>query len=212
MKTIRTIIIAKAPLAGFAKTRLIPALGADGAARLATQMLHHTVNTAFEANMDATIGAVELCASPAPHDRVWRQYNLPANLQWSAQGEGDLGERMARVASRVVSAGESVVLIGTDCPAIDTAVLRQVAEALIDNDACMIPTFDGGYALLGLNRFDASLFTNIAWSTETVANTTIERVHKLNWKCKLFPKLHDIDETADLVYLPADWQNQDISN
>ncbi|HOZ67060.1 MAG TPA: TIGR04282 family arsenosugar biosynthesis glycosyltransferase [Burkholderiaceae bacterium] len=204
MKALRTIIIAKAPLAGFAKTRLIPALGADGAARLAMQMLHHSITTALEAN----IGTVELCSSPEPNDAVWRQFDLPTAVQMRAQGEGDLGERMARAANRALKNGEAVMLVGTDCPAINVNILQQVALALNDNDACMIPTFDGGYVLLGLNQFDASIFNDMRWSTDTVAQVTFERMQKLKWKCKLFPKLHDIDEAADLVYLPLDWQNQ----
>ena len=201
MKAVYIVIIAKAPLAGYAKTRLIPALGADGAARLARKMLFHTVQTAIAAN----IGSVELCTSPAPGDAVWKTFELPTKLRWSTQGEGDLGERMARAAARTLQEDKAVLLIGTDCPAIDTHTLREVALALRTHDACMIPTFDGGYALLALNQYDASLFTDVPWSTDTVAQITLSRIQTLNWTCKLLPTLHDIDEAADLAFVPKDW-------
>ncbi|MDD2875278.1 MAG: glycosyltransferase, partial [Azoarcus sp.] len=90
MKPTRIIIFAKAPVAGYAKTRLIPALGAEGASRLARRMLAHTVGNALRANL----GPVELCAAPSTVDPAWRELALPPELQWSEQGEGDLGARM----------------------------------------------------------------------------------------------------------------------
>ncbi|MCY1551679.1 transferase 1, rSAM/selenodomain-associated [compost metagenome] len=69
-----------------------------------------------------------------------------------------------------------------------------------------MPAFDGGYVLLGLNRFDASLFAGIAWSTATVAQETRRRVEQLGWSLQTLPTLHDIDEPADLRWLPAHLQ------
>lgn len=201
MKPVHIVILAKAPQSGFAKTRLIPALGAQGAADLACRMLIHTLNKALAAN----IGAVELCVTPAPADPVWQTLALPDMVQWSDQGCGDLGERMARAAQRVTDGGESVVLIGTDCPELSTDHLRQAGNELQRTDASLFPTTDGGYALLGLNRFDSSLFTDMAWSTDTVAFQTLCRLKRLGWKVESHIKLHDIDEPADLKWLPDTW-------
>lgn len=201
MMPARIVIMAKAPVAGFAKTRLIPALGADGAAQLAKKMLHHTLATALASKL----GVVEVCAAPDPTDSVWQNLDLPSNVIWSAQGEGDLGQRMARAAARTTRGGEAVLLIGTDCPAIDVFTLHEAAQALQDYDASLLPTYDGGYALLGLKKFNATPFDNMLWSNSTVAQETLKRMQQLGWKTKVLPTLHDIDETADLHYLPPEW-------
>lgn len=226
MSATRIVVLAKAPQPGRVKTRLIPALGAEGAAALAACMLARTLAVAAEAAeaVEATAppeavasmgcgeatgaftarpGGVELCASPAPGDPAWRAVAVPAGLRWSAQGEGDLGARMAGAARRVLAGGERVLLIGTDCPALDAACLRAAADALDEVEAVIVPSFDGGYVLLGLRRFDPSLFEGIAWSTSTVAATTRARLAALAWPYRELPALHDIDVPADLVHLPS---------
>jgi uncharacterized protein len=201
MMSVRIVIMAKAPVAGFAKTRLIPALGAEGAAELAQKMLRHTLETALASKL----GPVEICATPDPADPVWQNLDLPKNVSWSTQGDGDLGERMARAAMRTTRNGEAVLLIGTDCPAIDVFTLHEAAQALHDYDASLLPTYDGGYALLALKHFDKRLFENIPWSTNTVALQTLQVMAKINCEVKVLQTLHDIDEPLDLAQLPVDW-------
>ncbi|CAM5367898.1 TIGR04282 family arsenosugar biosynthesis glycosyltransferase [Eoetvoesiella caeni] len=201
MKPVRIVIFAKAPQPGLAKTRLIPALGAQSAADLARHMLMHTLDRALAAK----IGTVELCVTPAPADPVWKTLTMPDTVHWSDQGDGDLGERMARAAQRVIDGGEAIVLIGTDCPELDVDHLRQVADELQRADVSLFPTFDGGYALLGLNQFHPSLFTDIAWSTDTVAFDTLCRVGRLDWTAKSHAMVHDIDEPGDLKWVPNAW-------
>lgn len=197
----RIVIFAKVPQPGYAKTRLIPALGAQGAADLASCMLTHTVTQALAAD----VGEVELCVTPSPTDAVWKSVNLPDCVEWSNQGAGDLGERMARATQRVTESGASVILIGTDCPALDAEYLRSAAESLQHVDVVLTPAFDGGYVLLGLKSFHASIFDGIAWSTESVALETVRRLNQLDWQTQHNPKLHDIDEPADLKWLPTGW-------
>ena len=196
---VRIVIFAKAPLPGIAKTRLIPALGAQGAADLAHRLLAYTLHKTLAAG----VGPVELCVTPSPSDAVWQTLAIFDPVQWSAQGEGDLGARMARASKRVLEAGESVLLIGTDCPELSVAQLQQAVRALQSTDAVLFPTFDGGYALLGLSRFHPSLFAGIAWSTDSVAFETLCRLGQLGWTVENHPKLHDIDEPADLQWLSA---------
>jgi uncharacterized protein len=202
MSTVRTLVFAKAPRPKLAKTRLIPELGAEGAAALARRMLHHTLASA----MAASIGPVELCAAPAVEDPAWQGVLLPAEISCSVQGEGDLGDRLARHARRVLAGGERVLLVGTDCVELDAARLRAAAQALRDHDCVLHPTFDGGYALLGLRRFHNSLFTDIAWSTDSVAATTLARIEQLGWSLHRAERLQDIDEPTDLQHLPASWR------
>jgi rSAM/selenodomain-associated transferase 1 len=187
----RIVIFAKAPVPGRVKTRLIPALGAEGAARLAREMLEHTLEEAL-----ATGLAVELCGEPDASE--WHERRLGLSL--AAQGGGDLGERLARAAQRVL-AEEMVLLIGGDCPELDRGRLRVAAEALEDRDAVLHPAHDGGYALLGLRRFDRSLFGGIAWSTGAVAEQTIRKIEALHWSLRVGKTLRDIDEPSDLHHL-----------
>jgi rSAM/selenodomain-associated transferase 1 len=202
------VILAKAPQPGFAKTRLIPALGARGAADLALRLLLHTVNEA----LCCAIGPVELCVTPDRTDAMWQKVSqrseLPDAVEWSGQGKGDLGARMGRVTQRVIEADESVLLIGADCPDLTSDHLRQAARALLHHDATLFPATDGGYALLGLNRFHPSLFDDIQWGSNMVLFETLRRFLHLGWSVQNHSRLHDIDEPADLKRLPQHWQEE----
>jgi len=193
----RIIIFAKAPRPGFAKTRLIPALGAEGAAELAQQMLFNTLREAAAAK----IGAVELCVTPAIHDPAWCAMQLPAGITISDQGAGDLGARLARAAKRALDKAEQVLLIGTDCVEMSADLLREAAQGLQRHDAVIHGTLDGGYALLGLKRFDPFLFSDMPWSTDAVAGITLARIEQLGWVVHAGRMLHDVDEPQDLKYL-----------
>ena len=195
MSRTRIVIFAKAPLPGRVKTRLIPALGEVGAARLAHRLLLDTAAEAVAANLSIP----ELCADPHPLDPDWEGLLPSEPLRFTTQGEGDLGERLARAAKRVILVGEHVLLIGADCPALDRRRLREAALRLQEHDAVLHPAADGGYALLGLRRFDPSLFEGIAWSTPSVAETTIARVAALGWSLHLGETLRDVDVPADLA-------------
>ena len=188
----RILIFAKAPMPGAVKTRLIPRVGAAGAAELAQRMLDFTCREAL-----SVVGAqAELCASPQPGDPSW-QGRIPAGVETSAQGSGDLGQRLARATRRAIDAGESAILIGTDCPSLDRARLQSALEALQARDAFIHPTLDGGYALLALRRFSPALFSGISWSTNAVAEQTLQRVRTLGWTYAVGQTLRDIDEPAD---------------
>lgn len=197
----RIIIFAKAPLAGFAKTRLIPVLGPAGAAKLAHQMLCRTLSSAVA----AAVGPVELCVTPEINSPAWLGVDITQVVEISAQGGGDLGARLARAAQRALEHDESVLLIGTDCVEISAPLLREAAVTLKHKDAVIYPTADGGYALLGLTEFHPSLFSNIAWSTDNVAAETIARIGQLGWLLEVGSLLHDVDEPDDLKRVPVNW-------
>lgn len=193
--TTRIIIFAKAPQPGFAKTRLIPSLGAAGAAELARQMLLHTLHEAIAAN----VGTVELCVTPTIDDAAWQDVRLPESVEISDQGEGDLGERLARASERTLARDESVLLIGTDCVEMSADLLREAHQFLQHHDTIIHCTIDGGYALLGLKRFSAFLFSNMPWSTDAVASITLTRIGQLGWSVRVGTMLHDVDEPRDLT-------------
>lgn len=203
-RKVTLVVMAKAPLAGRAKTRLVPALGPQGAADLAGQMLTRTL----EAAQASGVGRVELCAEPAVSAPDWQSVTLPAGLDYSAQGEGDLGERMARVSERLLARGEAVILMGTDCVQMRASLLRRAATALAETDAVLYPTRDGGYALLGLRRFTPTIFRDMPWSTDRVFSLTRERLSHLGWRVLVGDYLDDVDEPEDLAL----WYDTTIDN
>jgi hypothetical protein len=201
---VRIVILAKAPQPGVVKTRLEPTLGPDGAARLAERLLHRTIGTACASGL----GLVELCVSPAPGHPAWRRLSWPPELAWSEQTGGDLGERMAAVAQRVLASGANLLLLGMDCPELEAHHLRTAAAQLCGSDAALIPSLDGGYVLLGLRRFHPALFQAVPWSTDAVCAITRERLRTLGWSWSEQGPLADLDEPADLERLPQPIRSQ----
>jgi rSAM/selenodomain-associated transferase 1 len=203
MRRVRIIVFSKAPRPGFAKARLIPALGQEGSAGLAHAMLSYTLSESLAAG----IGKVELCVTPSIGDVSWRGFSMPDGILITDQGEGDLGDRLARAAHRSLKQGESVLLIGTDCVEMSADLLCNAVRMLSEYDAVMHCTSDGGYALLGLNRFSPTLFAGIPWSTDAVAFTTLGKIGQMGWAVHVGRLLHDIDEPRDLKHLPTIMNN-----
>ncbi len=194
------IVFAKAPVPGQAKTRLAPAIGFEAAARLASVMLAHTLQSAVAAR----IGPVELCCAPNTNHAQF-QHAASTGVCVSEQGDGDLGERMERALSRGLEAYSRVVLIGTDAPQLDAEILRSAAQALQAHDVIIAPASDGGYVLVGLARRVPEMFESIAWSTAKVMTQTRARIAATGISLHELPILHDVDEPQDLVHVPAAW-------
>jgi rSAM/selenodomain-associated transferase 1 len=211
--SIALIIFAKAPVAGQAKTRMIPALGAQGSTGLAQQLLLHAVQQAAQVPWDT----LELCVSPdtthpafaLAQDLVQKSTATPQSpLTLSPQGDGELGQRMHRALVRGLSRHAAVLLMGTDAPGLTAQVLEQAAQSLQTHDAVFVPAHDGGYALVGLRRPAPELFEDMVWSTASVMAETRIRAHQagLHW-CELAP-VHDMDEPTYLHHLPPDWPSR----
>jgi rSAM/selenodomain-associated transferase 1 len=202
------VIMAKAPEPGLAKTRLIPALGADGAARLAERMLRHTVSAARAAGF----AHVELCVAPDTAHPLVQALTQQHGVALAPQGEGDLGQRMQRALQRALARQPRALVVGTDAPALDAAALQTAATALQDPDAVIVPAHDGGYALLGLHRRAGgpqqpapALFEAMAWSTPQVLADTRERLRAAGLRWAELPAVADIDVPDDLRHLPPGW-------
>jgi uncharacterized protein len=208
MNTVPVIVFAKAPVPGQVKTRLAPTLGDAGAAHLATCMLRHAVDQAIRAG----IGPVTLCVAPDTSHPLWTELAAQHGLHQVAQGDGDLGERMARALGRVLASSETTLdtsrgalLIGTDAPALDSSYLQQAAAALDTHDAVFGPTADGGYVLVGLRHPVPSLFDGMCWSHDRVMHDTRSRLASAGLNHAELPVLHDVDVAADLMHVPAAW-------
>lgn len=199
LRQVQVAVLAKAPLPGLAKTRLIPALGARGAARLQRQLTRATLQTACEAGL----GPVTLWCAPDAGHRFFRALRRTADLPCLVQTSGDLGDRM-HSAFRLHCAQGPLLLIGTDCPVLRPSHLRKAARALVDgDDAVFYPAEDGGYVLVGLRQPQAALFDDMAWSTAEVMSHTRARARSLNLRVREFETLWDVDVPEDLARLHA---------
>jgi rSAM/selenodomain-associated transferase 1 len=195
------LVFARAPVAGRAKTRLVPALGAEGAAQLAERMLQHAVDEACAAD----IGPVRLCGTPDTAHPAFVRLAQGRGVALSPQVGEDLGARMDHALTQSLRSHACALLIGSDVPALDAGVLRAARDALAMHDAVFVPTFDGGYALVGLRAPAPRLFDAMAWSTPQVMAETRRRLAALRLRHHELPTLADIDEPADLVDLPPGW-------
>ncbi len=197
-------VFARAPEAGRAKTRLIPALGAQGAARLQRQLTLRAVRTAREAGL----GPVTLWCAPDSQHRLFRALRRSAGVECRAQPAGDLGARMLD-AFRWHCGEGPLLLIGTDCPALAADDLRAAARALREgSDAVFLPAEDGGYVLIGLRRPQPHLFDGIAWGTSSVMDETRARLRAAGATWQEPKTLWDVDRPADLQRLAALWRDE----
>jgi uncharacterized protein len=190
------IVFTRYPIPGKTKTRLIPALGAAGAANLHRQMTEHTLAQVRQLRADGV--AIEIHYAGATADRELADW-LGADLIYRSQGDGELGERMALSIETALQAGhDRVIIIGTDCPGLTTDILQLAFEQLQDCDLVLGPAIDGGYYLIGLRRFMPELFVGISWGTSAVRQQTIEIATKLGLSMGNLPLLADIDRPEDL--------------
>jgi len=186
-------ILAKAPVAGTVKTRLIPALGAEGAAKLHERMIERTVETAHA----AAIGPVTLWVTPdEPHP-----YFIAAaerhRIALAHQPNGDLGARMLAA----MAPGGHTIVVGTDCPVLMPAQLRLAAEVLREVEVVVFPAEDGGYVLIGSRQPQPALFVGMTWSTEEVMGETRRRLARLSLSWREPATLWDVDRPEDLARL-----------
>jgi hypothetical protein len=186
-------VLAKAPVAGHAKTRLAATLGAAGAARVHRQLVLRTLQTVQLAGL-----RLELWGEPAEH-RFFKALLRVQGCLTLAQPAGDIGARMhAAFVHHCARSPAPLLLIGTDCPVLEAAHLREAARRLLAGDeAVFTPAEDGGYVLVGLRRPVPALFEDIAWSTEQVMAQTQERLQRLGLCYSEMPTLWDLDRPAD---------------
>ena len=190
-------ILAKAPVPGFAKTRLQPALSAATAARIHRELTLRTLRTACNAGL----GKLSLWCAPDPQQRFFRAIarskDFGPRVALQRQVDGDLGQRMAAV---FACANGPTLMIGTDCPTLSAEHLRQAARALEDgDDAVFIPAEDGGYALVGLRQSVPELFAGIEWGSDQVLAQTRERMKQQGLRWGELETLWDVDRPEDVV-------------
>ncbi|MGB3789374.1 MAG: TIGR04282 family arsenosugar biosynthesis glycosyltransferase [Phormidesmis sp.] len=202
----RLLLFLRYPQPGHTKTRLIPALGAVGAAELQRQMAEYLLAKISHPSWETQIyftGASQLDM------QSW----LGVQQTYRVQSQGDLGERLWSGFQSAFAEGETpspqlnrVIAVGADCPDLSVRHIRQAFEQLDRHDVVLGPAKDGGYYLIGLRQSalgkkppQKSLFTDISWSTDAVLQQTIEKAQKLNLSTVQLETLSDIDRPQDLA-------------
>jgi rSAM/selenodomain-associated transferase 1 len=184
---VRVVLFTRWPEAGKAKTRLIPALGAQGAADLHRRLTERTVATVRAAGLHLEIRST---GAEQAAFREWLGIETVVD-----QGEGDLGARLARAAEQM-----PVLLLGADIPGLLPQHLGEAAAALAHHPAVIGPANDGGYWLLGLAAPQPAVFCDVEWGTDSVLATTLARLPAETPRLEM---LSDLDTPDDLVNWPG---------
>jgi uncharacterized protein len=190
------IIFSRYPEVGKTKTRMIPALGASGAANLQRQMTEHTINIARQLQLSRSISIeIHFAGGSQKLMQDW----LGKDLNYYPQITGDLGAKMQAAFDRALSIDrQKVITIGTDCPDINLAILQKAFDLLENCDLVLGPAEDGGYYLIGLTASIPQIFKAIAWGTSEVLAQTQRIAKNLNLNTAYLTTLRDVDRPEDL--------------
>ena len=198
----RIIIFTRYPEPGTTKTRMIPELGAEGAAELQREMTEHIKTRVCELNSKYRF---EIEIRYEGGSRSLMAEWLGRGFRYCHQGSGDIGLRMGRALKDAFEQGsETVLIIGSDIPDITSDILKKAFETLEQNDLVLGPAADGGYYLIGVNRnifkyWHPHMFDGISWGTEHVLPQTLDIAKKLELKYSLLDTLSDVDRPGDLA-------------
>jgi uncharacterized protein len=197
----KIIIFTRYPEPGKTKTRLISALGPDGAATLYRRMAEHTVGVAREL---AQIRGVSLEVRYHGATKDLMSSWLGDDLDYREQTGHDLGARMSRAFEDAFDDGFTrVIIVGCDCPGISIGILDTALERLTEWDLVLGPANDGGYYLIGLREPHSELFRNVAWGTDRVLDQTVGIAHYLQLSVIFVSALDDVDRPQDLLKLES---------
>ncbi|WP_322113702.1 TIGR04282 family arsenosugar biosynthesis glycosyltransferase [Leptospira limi] len=172
------------------KTRLAKTLGDKTTLDIYKKLLHITEDITTKLNISKTV--------------YWDQIPIQTNsyfkngYSFKVQTKGDLGKKMKDAfREEFEESFNQILIIGTDCPYLTEGIFEDAYNALENYDIVIGPAKDGGYYLLGMKEFKASLFEGIPWSTELVFNLTIKKIKELNLTVSILPELNDIDTEKD---------------
>lgn len=194
------IIFTRYPEAGKTKTRLISALGEEGAAQLQKKLTEHTLNEVSQLPVNLRIyfagGNQKLMSD-------W----LGNRYQYYPQSSGDLGKRLLAALKESFSQQiERIVMIGIDCPDLSADLIDNAFQKLKENDLVLGKAEDGGYYLIGLDGFYPQLFQGIDWGTHVVLQQTVAVAETLGLSISYLPILNDIDTPEDLETVQLPWE------
>jgi len=192
-------IMAKASAPGRTKTRLVPPLSYDEAAMLNTAFLQDIADNVLRAAASTSIAGYAAFAPPGSQGFFHRI--LPASIGLIDACWANFGDCLYHTIEQVLARGHrSAVVLNSDSPTLPTALLAHTAEILAQpgERAVLGPSDDGGYYLLGLKTAHRRLFEEIAWSTDGVAQATLERARETNLDLHVLPVWYDVDDAEGL--------------
>jgi len=192
-------IMAKASAPGRTKTRLVPPLTFDEAAALNTVFLQDIAANLLRAGRHAGIAGYAAFAPPGSEDFFTRI--LPPGIGLIDACLPNFGDCLLRTIEEILGRGHcSAVVLNSDSPTLPTALLVETAEVLAQpgERAVLGPSSDGGYYLLGLKTAHRRMFEDIAWSTERVAEQTLERASEIKLETHMLPVWYDVDDVDGL--------------
>lgn len=185
------IIFVRNPVLGKVKTRLAKGIGDERALQVYRLLLQHTLQITQNLVCDKLV----FYADEIPDDDAW----IGEQFQRFPQPDGDLGERMMAAFKKAFTSGyQKVLIIGSDCYQLTSAIINEAFEKLDEKDVVTGPTFDGGYYLLGMKKLIRPFLQHKKWSTDTVFTDTIKDAERISLTVFTGQKLHDVDEATDL--------------
>lgn len=191
------IVFCKHPDPGKVKTRLAKTLGIQRAATIYKDMVVHTLLQTGRLTTPATTLVLFQPSEDLPRMQAW----LGSHWIYIPQADGDLGEKMAASMKHAFAMGfRQAVIIGSDCPSLQSFHIDKAFEKLKVSDVVIGPAHDGGYYLIGANAIHSELFSDMEWSTPGVLAETMQRVEKLNLTPSLLETLRDVDTEEDFCH------------
>jgi rSAM/selenodomain-associated transferase 1 len=198
-------VMAKASIAGHSKTRLVPPLTFEEAAQCNTAFLRDVTDNILAASTRTPVAGY--IAFGPPQARPFFEQNLPSEIGLIDAWYPNFGDCLACTMAQLLEHGHAyAVVLNSDSPTLPTSLLVETAEmlALPDNHIVIGPADDGGYYLLGAKAMHPRLFQDIAWSSEHVAQQTLERAAELGLSVHILPTWYDVDDIRALRMLQAE--------
>jgi len=195
----RLIVFTRYPKPGETKTRMIPELGPNGAARLQRCLTEHTLK--WVSKLKARKGVSVQIQYDGAKLSLFTEW-LGGDWSYRPQVDGDLGRRMSKAFQSAFDEGfERVIIVGIDCPGITAQLVLKAFEALNENDIVLGPANDGGYYMIGMSRMQPSVFDGPDWGTSGVFAETLRIAGNNGMSVHILEYLDDIDRPEDIRVL-----------
>lgn len=208
MKSVYTLIFAKAPQAGLVKTRMTPPLTENQAA-----LLHQRCLQSVCERVSTLETKLILVFTPDDQREVFQNLISDHIDDYWPQGAGDLGDRLNRAVDRAFSlCADAVILLGADSPTLEIEILHQTIEQLSQHEVVLGPCEDGGYYLLAMSHPQPDLFRDIDWCSDCVADQTLERAAVAKIDVFELQTWYDLDRYGDLALAQRDLSTQSTNH
>jgi rSAM/selenodomain-associated transferase 1 len=191
------VIFTRTPQSGKVKTRLQPELTPEQALACHMLLLENTLQ-----RIQAHEYRIELWSYPDTQHPLFEKLQQRFSISIHRQSGGDLGERMFHCLDFHIKQGNKIVLIGSDCPDINTAYIAEAFTQLHDNDVVLGPASDGGYVLISARKISKAVFEGIEWGSDRVYRQTVTQLNHSDLSHNSLDMLNDIDSYEDLKRYP----------